>query len=317
MSLKKGYTTGVHAAFAFKSALFVYLSLFKKSISISKKMDNDDLDVTKGCEIIVQIASFKDELSINEISHNPQIIKSNSNTLYLFAGKGVGVVTKRGLKIPPFYPAINPSPLRAIENIFKSLTKNRENLEIYASIGVKNGEEIAKNTANEKVGVLGGLSILGESGFVKPISAKAYLDSIKEEIKVAFFHKKRAVFTIGESSFKRALELFDKEEIIEIGNYVYESLKFAKEIGIRDFVLIAGIGKLTKIAQGKKNTHNRFGGIDFNILKKEFNVKEETITVKRFLELVENRDEFLEYIKKKAKKRVFEWIKEDIKIILN
>ncbi len=201
MSLKKGYTTGVHAAFAFKSALFVYLSTSLKTISISKKMDNDDLDVTKGCEIVVEISSTLKDLTLNPLKHRPQIIKSSSNTLYLFAGKGVGVVTKRGLKIPPSFPAVNPAPLKAIENIFIDLTKNRNNLKIFASVGVIDGERIAKDTANEKVGVLGGISILGESGFVNPVSADAYIDSIKEEMRVAFFHKRRVVFTIGKTSF--------------------------------------------------------------------------------------------------------------------
>ncbi len=315
MSLKKGYTTGVHASFAFYSALCALIFTNKKSISFTVKMENDDLDVTKGAKIWVEAAFFKEDLTLNPFPHKPQIIKNLSNRLYLFAGKGVGVVTKKGLKIPPSYPAINPSPLKAMENIFKNLTKNRTNLFIYSAIGVIEGEMIAKETANEKVGVIGGISILGESGFVKPVSAKAYVESIKEEIKVAYFYKKRAVFTIGESAYKKALLKYDKIEIIEIGNYVYDSLKMAKEIKIEKFVLVTSIGKLTKIAQGKKNTHNRFGGIDFERLKEKFPIKEDVVTVKRFIEILgPKRDEFIKYITLQAKKRIYEWIGKDIEI---
>ncbi|NPA82658.1 MAG: cobalt-precorrin-5B (C(1))-methyltransferase [Epsilonproteobacteria bacterium] len=318
MSLKKGYTTGVHAAFAFKSALFVYLSTSLKTISISKKMDNDDLDVTKGCEIVVEISSTLKDLTLNPLKHRPQIIKSSSNTLYLFAGKGVGVVTKRGLKIPPSFPAVNPAPLKAIENIFINLTKNRNNLKIFASIGVIDGERIAKDTANEKVGVLGGISILGESGFVNPVSANAYIDSIKEEMRVAFFHKRRVVFTIGKTSFEMALRSYEKEEIVEIGNFVYDALKMAKSMGFKKIVLIAGVGKITKIAQGKKNTHNRFGNIDFESLKKEFEIAEDIVTVKRMVEILgKRREEFYTKMVEKAKERVFEWIGERIDILIS
>jgi len=318
VSLKKGYTTGVHAAFAFKSALFVYLSTSLKTISISKKMDNDDLDVTKGCEIVVEISSTLKDLTLNPLKHRPQIIKSSSNTLYLFAGKGVGVVTKRGLKIPPSFPAVNPAPLKAIENIFINLTKNRNNLKIFASIGVIDGERIAKDTANEKVGVLGGISILGESGFVNPVSANAYIDSIKEEMRVAFFHKRRVVFTIGKTSFEMALRSYEKEEIVEIGNFVYDALKMAKSMGFKKIVLIAGVGKITKIAQGKKNTHNRFGNIDFESLKKEFEIAEDIVTVKRMVEILgKRREEFYTKMVEKAKERVFEWIGERIDILIS
>jgi len=115
--LRKGYTTGVHTLFAFLSALRVFLVINKKSISITNKMDNDDLDVTKGCEIVVTIAQAiaqeLRELNLNPIAHQPYII----GNLSLYAGVGVGVVTKEGLKPPKGYPAINPTPLNLLEKL--------------------------------------------------------------------------------------------------------------------------------------------------------------------------------------------------------
>ncbi len=265
--LRRGYTTGVHTSFAFKSALDTFLITNQKSISITKKMDNDDLDITKGCEIVVTISDRLDDLKLNSISHNPYIL----NNLKLYAGIGVGIVTKEGLKPPKDYPAINPTPLKAIENIYNRFGKKRK---IFVSISVTNGKELAKQTANNKVGVLGGISILGTTGFVKPISSTAYINSIRTElnfIKANSFNK--AILTLGNSSFNYAKEHYKKEQIVEIGNFVYDSFKIADELKIEEIVFICGIGKAVKVAQGYKNTHNRFGSIDFIKLKN--NIKEE------------------------------------------
>ena len=181
MNLKTGYTTGVHTLFAFKSALEGFLYTHGNCFSKTIKNDNDDLDVTKGCEIVVSIQNHRFTI-LNPTYHKPHIFKFKTNIIKIYAGVGVGVVTKKGLKISPNYPAINPVPLNALKNCFEKFTKNYQYLNLYCSISVTDGEKIAKQTANAKVGVVGGISILGTTGFVKPISAIAYLDSIKTEI---------------------------------------------------------------------------------------------------------------------------------------
>ena len=143
-------------------------------------MDNDDLDITKGCEIVVKISDIKDDLEINTITHQPYKLKNTTSSLELYAGVGVGVVTKDGLKPPKNHPAINPTPLKVMQDIFQNLQIDEKKL--FASVSVTNGETLAKKTANAKVGVLGGISILGTTGFVKPISATAYIDSIEQEL---------------------------------------------------------------------------------------------------------------------------------------
>ncbi|MEO1954273.1 MAG: cobalt-precorrin-5B (C(1))-methyltransferase, partial [Campylobacterales bacterium] len=120
--LKKGYTTGVHTSFAFKSALQIFLATNQLSMSKTNKMDNDDLDITKGCEIIVYISDKKDDLTLNSLPHKPYILKNDISILEIYAGKGVGVVTKDGLKPPKNYPAINPTPLKVMKEIFQKQT---------------------------------------------------------------------------------------------------------------------------------------------------------------------------------------------------
>jgi len=311
--LRKGYTTGVHASFAFKSALQGFVVTRSCVKSVSNKMDNDDLDVTKGCEIVVTISDKKEDLELNKIEHKPYIIGS----LELYAGLGVGVVTKKGLKPPKGFPAINPTPLKVMTDIYSKFGNNEQ---IFCTISVINGEELAKQTANPKVGVLGGISILGTTGFVKPISADAYMDSIRTELGVAKANGyDHAVLTLGNSSFAYAKEHYDEIQIVEIGNFVYDALEIVGELGFDSSVFICGIGKATKVMQGCKNTHNRFGSIDFDALqddiRDELGVEvdiEVTRTVKGVslqLEELGLLDDFYEMIKQKAEEKMTVWFK--------
>ena len=117
--LRKGLTTGVHTCFAFWSVLDAFIVTKEFSFGKINKIDNDDLDVTKGCEIVVSISNIKDDLEFNELSLTPQRVEIGTNSLEIYAGIGVGVVTKKGLKIKPDFPAINPVPLENMQKIFK------------------------------------------------------------------------------------------------------------------------------------------------------------------------------------------------------
>ena len=317
-ALKRGYTTGAHASWAFKSALGIFLKTQELTISKTIKMDNDDLDVTKGCEIIVSLSYNKDDLEFNNLTHKPYIINSNNNTLEIYSGVGVGVVTKDGLKPPKNYPAINPKPLEVFEYLFQNSKFKIQNSKLFATIGITNGEKIAKQTANSKVGVIGGLSILGTTGFVKPISATAYIDSIEQELNfIQANDYDTAILTLGNSSFSYAKEHYKIEQIVEIGNFVYDAIELAKNLKIRNIIFICGIGKMTKLTQGFKNTHNRFGGIDLELLKKE--IKEIldvdidinfTKTVKGIsiqLEKEDKIDKFYKLIESKANQQIKNW----------
>lgn len=316
--LRKGYTTGVHTSWAFKSALEHYIRYGGLNISSTIKMDNDDLDVTKGCEIIVALSDKKSDLRLNSIEHKPYIIEGEKEVVELYAGSGVGVVTKEGLKPPKGYPAINPKPLSALNDLFYNIYKDEQKL--YCTVSVTNGEEIAKQTANAKVGVLGGISILGKTGFVKPVSSSAYIDSVQTEIEFAVKNGYSTLyFTLGNSAFEQAKKQADETAVIEIGNFIYDSIKIANELKVKEVIFLCGIGKMAKVYQGFKNTHNRFGVIDFNKLqqdiKDELNYEvdiESTLTVKGIsqqLEKVNLLEDFYTMIDKKANTTIKEWFK--------
>ena len=307
--LRKGYTTGFHSSFAFASALEAFGVTNGFVQSITNKMDNDDLDITKGCEIVVSISNNLEDLELNKITHKPYIIGS----LELYAGVGVGVVTKEGLKPPKGFPAINPTPLKAIEQIYRRFGNTKQ---IFCSISVTHGEELAKQTANAKVGVLGGISILGTTGFVKPISTDAYMDSIRTELGVAKANGyEQVVLTLGNSSFAYAKEHYDEMQIVEIGNFVYDAISIAQKLGVTKVVFVCGIGKATKVMQGCKNTHNRFGSIDFVSLKSEIAQRlgvevdiESTKTVKGITaQLDEKIDEFYQVITHETNQQIERW----------
>jgi cobalt-precorrin-5B (C1)-methyltransferase len=289
--LKKGYTTGVHTSFAFKRALECFLITKKKSKVCTNKMDNDDLDVTKGCKIIVIISDKKDNLRLNIIKHNPYIFRYKNSQIKIYAGVGVGVVTKDGLKPKKDFPAINPKPLEELKKIFQKAVTNDKIYNLYCAIFVENGEQIAKKTANAKVGVLGGISILGTTGFVKPISSTAYIQSINEEFNFALANNfDTVVLTIGNESLKVAKNLYlncEKTYILEIGNFVYDSLKIATNLKFENIILVLGIGKAVKVSQGFKNTHNRFGSIDFDIIQQIVDIDiKQCLTIKRVQQLL-------------------------------
>ncbi len=316
--LKKGLTTGAHSYLLFCDALRAFLDSKKLSIHKINKMDNDDLDVTKGCEIVVSISDKLDDLTLNSIDHQPSIFEIGSNRLSLYAGEGVGIVTKKGLKIAPNFAAINPRPRDGIFEVFEEITKGYENLDLKCTISVTNGIEIAKQTANAKVGVLGGISILGTKGIVKPVSSSAYIDSVKTEIEFAVQNGYETLyFTLGNSAFGVAKKHASEEAIVEIGNFVYDSIKIAGEQKAKEVVFLCGIGKMTKVYQEFKNTHNRFGTIDFIQLKKDIKDElayevdiESTLTVKGISQELEKHgllDKFYEIITIRANEVIKKW----------
>jgi len=341
--LHSGFTTGTHAtavlvgAFCerFMGEVFDVVEVtlpkgVKAKIEIQRdgknhfstiKGDNDDIDVTKGAKISCVLYSH---MPHDVKKQTPTLIKIDNFKLYVWAGDGVGVVTKAGLKIEPNYPAINPTPLKMMQENIKALDTKLFG-EVHALFGVENGREIAKNTANAKVGVLGGISILGTRGIVKPVSSSAYIDSIEVEIAVAAAQNKAIlVLTLGNSAVDEAKESYDDVSIVEIGNFIYDTLARMKKHRFKKLLFITSVAKMTKVAQGFKNTHNRYGTIDFDEIKcwikDEFGVdfkEDEFVTLKGVLQTLDDKyhKEFITNITNKALLRIQKWMVElDMKV---
>ncbi len=338
--LKSGYTTGAHAAAALTSALenlfnnqnphIVSVALpnnqtvkIEASNGASKKVDNDDIDATKGCIIRAFAASSPDRLPLCLVEHTPYFFNYGFFSVFLYAGTGVGVVTKKGLKPPVGYPAINPAPLKTLQDILDGYSHFFE-ADLHVCICVDDGEKIAKETANAKVGVIGGISILGTTGIVKPISNEAMLSSIEAEISVAALESNGVlVFTIGNTAHSEALKEYDETSVVEIGNFVYDTLQMLDGRGFKEFYLIAGQGKIAKIGQGFKNTHNRYGDTDFSTIQRwltEVGIQSdisECGTIKGVSESLDEQDRaiFAKLLRDMAKERIKEFLPQSAKNI--
>lgn len=266
--LKKGYTTGTCALAACKACLIYFFEKIKKeSVEVKLPQGNilnipvksvieyedyiestvvkesgDDPDVTNGIEIVVQIYAGQDELIID-------------------GGYGVGRVTKEGLKIPVGQAAINQVPRNMIKNIVEKISRqNNYNKSFKVIINAKNGEEIAKKTFNERLGIIGGISILGTTGIVEPMSEKALVESIKKEIDVYLEENEYILITPGNYGKEAAYNHFgiDLEKGIKISNFIGEMLDYLLYKNPKGIVLIGHAGKLSKLAGGIMNTHSSY-----------------------------------------------------------
>ena len=254
--LKTGFTTGACATAATKAAalsllfdespeevhfalpdgeiMTIPVTYEAKGVASVIKDSSDDPDVTKGCKITSAVA----------------LDKSDSFNVTFLQGEGVGKVTLPGLGIPVGGPAVNPTPRKMIENELRALD---ENASYAVTISVENGAEIALKTFNHKVGVVGGISIIGTSGIVSPLSNEAFVQSIRRELDVAWAIGCRTIGLVAGMKSEKALEGI---RCVHYGNFVGEALKAAREVGFEDVHIAIMIGKAVKLAEGHLDTHS-------------------------------------------------------------
>jgi cobalt-precorrin-5B (C1)-methyltransferase len=267
MSGRTGFTTGTCAAAAAKAATMILSGLevrdgiditlpgreivrltpeyaYKEGafgIAAIKKDAGDDPDVTDGCLVCARVSW------------------NNGTGVEIAAGEGVGTVTKPGLSVPPGGPAINPIPRQMIIEAVRSVTK--EPLSVVISI--PGGEKLAEKTFNPRLGVLGGLSILGTSGIVRPFSSEALRDALKCSLDVALACRvKDPVLVPGRIGARAAQKMFAlaPEQLIEISNEWGFMLDLAAQAPF-DSILAAGHpGKLAKLPAGWWDTHSSRSG---------------------------------------------------------
>lgn len=268
MSLRTGYTTGACATACTKAALTALLTqqavgeieitlplgqkvLFKVSCSFNKeyatcttiKDGGDDPDATHG-------ATIGTTVSLN-----------TGNDVVFLRGEGVGVVTLPGLAIGVGEPAINPVPrkmMRDAVNFIRHQYQLDQGVDI--QVFVVNGEEIARKTLNARIGIIGGISILGTTGIVKPFSASAYIASITQGIDVSIANGcDTVVINSGgrsENILRKRFAELPEFAFVQYGNWIGETLEKIKTTQLRKVTMGIMLGKACKLAQGELDTHS-------------------------------------------------------------
>lgn len=269
--LRLGYTTGSCAAAASKAACYMLLS--------GRKKTSVKLETPKGITLTLRILDI--ELSENAVScavkkdagDDPDVTDgalvyarvslSDAPGVHIDGGEGVGRVTKPGLDQGVGEAAINSVPRRMIRENIDEVTalfdyKGGVDVLIY----IPTGEELAKKTFNPRLGIVGGISVLGTTGIVEPMSEAALVETIKTEL-----NQKRALgyetvlLTPGNygSEFIKTRLSIDPEIAVQTSNFIGDSLDHCRELGFKRALLIGHIGKLVKLAGNMMNTHSKYG----------------------------------------------------------
>jgi cobalt-precorrin-5B (C1)-methyltransferase len=259
-----GITTGTAATAATLAAYFATFKKEIKNLTIYSPYGKLDIQVNSFKKIN---SNFGRACIIKMPYNDPDVTKNlkicadvkitNSNQIIVKGGKGVGIVTKPGLQVPVGNYAINPVPMQMIKSNLNKVLKQGLGAEV--NIFVPKGEKIAKKTMNERLGIKGGISILGTTGIARPMSSHAYKESLACQIDVAIAQGfQKLVFVpgnIGENIAKKILNVHD-DQIIQMGNFVGFMLDKAHEKGVKKIILLGHAGKIIKIAAGIFNTKN-------------------------------------------------------------
>lgn len=273
--LRTGYTTGTCAAAAAKGAALLLTGSLGKNIEIVLPGGgNAVLSVHKSgreenaafCEIVKDAGDDPD--ITNGALIRATVKPGLSEGIIISGGEGVGVVTRPGLAVPPGKPAINPVPESMIRNSMRDAFKLFKGAEVI--ISVADGVELAKKTLNARLGIVGGISILGTTGLVIPYSHEAYRESIQCALDVVrAMGGDCAVLCTGRSSEKEARRLLpDLHEAAFVLMADYFDFAVCEAVS-RDFkkIIIAGFpGKFLKMAAGAACTHYRKSSIDLEHL---------------------------------------------------
>ena len=266
-----GFTTGTTATAAAIGAAYMYLNDKRDIVDVElpagitltiplefvkkeknlftcgvKKNAGDDPDVTDGILISTKLEFIK---------------KENGLEFNFFAGEGVGVFTKDGLALPKGEAAINPVPRQMmIDNLSVILKEHGFSGIVNITVTVENGADIAKKTFNERLGIIGGISILGTSGLVLPMSKTALLQTIEADIKFRLKNsKERRVYlapgNIGAKFLENNFNI-NSTTVAIISNFIGESIDYAISNDAREIVLCGDLGKLIKLSGGIMNTHS-------------------------------------------------------------
>jgi len=275
---REGFTTGACAAAAAKAATRVLVrgQLFE-AIESTLPNGRRHTFALERCELTDEVALCsvrKDAGDDPDCTHGAEIVAqvrfASEREIVLEGGEGVATVTKPGLGLDVGAPAINPVPRRNITEMVREELARTPIPGARVTISVPGGEELAKQTINARLGLLGGISILGTTGIVKPYSTAAYKASVVQAIDVARNRQlENLVLTTGGKSEAYAMQLhpeLPEEAFIQVGDFVGVGVKHCARRRAQRAVIVGMIGKLSKMADGKTMTHAAGSEVNLELL---------------------------------------------------
>jgi cobalt-precorrin-5B (C1)-methyltransferase len=279
--LRRGWTTGTCATAAAKAAYAALLTgEFPDPVEVTLPRGGRPafaLATTALADGSATAGVVKDAGDDPDVTHGALILATvrrgtPGSGVSFKAGEGVGTVTRAGLPVPPGEPAINPVPRQMLSAAIAEVAMaNGDPGDVEVEIAIPGGEALAAKTMNGRLGIVGGLSILGTTGIVIPYSCSSWIQAIRSGIDVAraagLTHVAGAT---GAESEKAVQRMYGLPEIalIDMGDFVGGMLKYLRSHPVPLVTIAGGVGKMTKLAQGLLDLHSKRGSVDLAVLAK-------------------------------------------------
>ena len=258
--LKRGFTTGSCATAAAKAAVLLAMG----------KLENDrvTIDTPAGIELSLEVHQPQNDFPLfqcgikKDAGDDPDVTnglmifasveKRKDQSISITGGKGVGTITKSGFWGEAGQAAINATPLKMIRKEIQKISKDGWDVEISAP----NADKIYKKTFNEGLGIKGGISIIGTTGIVEPMSDSAWIKTLQLEIE-SYYNPKNPEILLYLGNHGKRLSNHLNLPGVKISNFIGEAVSYSFHLGYKKIVLAGHIGKMSKLALGAFNTHNR------------------------------------------------------------
>ena len=340
---RRGYTTGSCATAASKAATYMLLT--------KKKIKTINIDTPKGIPLTLDVQNISlnndyvecsikkdggddiDATHTMDIYAKAEIIdRENGEDIIVCGGYGIGVVTKKGLSVEVGKAAINPTPMKMInyeirkvigEDISATLG---EGTSLKITISAPKGEEIAKKTFNPRLGIIGGISIIGTTGIVEPMRDEGWKKSLSIELKMKKEQGLDKIILVpgnhGEQFIREKLNL-DMKYVVRTSNFIGYMLKEAQRMGYKKILMAGHIGKFIKLSAGIFNTHSKVADARSEILisnlalmKAPYDLLEkinECLTAEEAVEVINenNYTEFYDKVSNKCRYKVKQYLGDD------
>jgi cobalt-precorrin-5B (C1)-methyltransferase len=277
--LRRGWTTGACAAAAAKAAYAALLTgEFPDPVEVTLprgERPSFALALTRREQGAATAGIVKDAGDDPDVTHGAVVIATvrpaaAGNGVTFRAGEGVGIMTRPGLPVPPGEPAINPAPRQMIRDAIAEVAAVAGGQgDVEVEIAIPGGEALAAKTLNGRLGIIGGLSILGTTGIVVPYSCSAWIHSIHRGIDVAratgLTHIAGATGATSEAAVQKLHDL-PETALIDMGDFVGGMLKYVRAHPVPRVTIAGGVAKMTKLAQGLLDLHSKRGAVDLAVL---------------------------------------------------